>query len=849
MRRLYGLGMIFVLIICTYGINFYSAKGSFNLLGPSDFSKRVPAGIGVDTYLPLDPIEASKALRIVKVWTKDHASRINVEDDPCNPHPVTKQIDDDIFWFDYDGFSTNYNEGNLALVIINPIVQIAFATRNNGKAGVAYGYYPRDVGYGRFALCVNTGDWPAAARLLISTSVFLQHQKDHLYNPENLQAFSGSRRTFLVWHLNADDTGTGAVIYRSDMSGSGEPFFTSDRNSWEDKTAECGKEYVYWVASSSSFNSFSRPHEYETFKAHSRWSDPVRVVVNSRCSGATPTSNPSGTDDPPFPSTYTPTPIGTSTPTPIPTVTQCNDTTDGAYLYSDKSYSGSCKFVGKGQTESLPFSPQSLYLQGNGVNVNLCSTSNGTQPCSEVNNNSGDLSWSSIYTKFRSAKVSDGYSSNCGGSYGIEFYSEKNFQGSCWYVTSGRYSTPFSPRSLKILKDYLGVQLCQNFDGGNPCSEYHNSNSDLSSSSIYGNFHSAVIALEEPEIGDLTVQPLGWSSDGNNFAFYAQNVGGSGLATVLVQIIQDPDLNVLRQKQYAELINSDQTLVQYSVNTTTDCFYISIDPEGDFQQDQNRSNNNALYCKDGTHTRIPSKEELLPEHSIVVGDSYVFAPNELVKVHPDYGPGWDTTAQLVIIEEHRPDGWIMATPFSTFENIHPFSEAMRVEVINNLIERCRGEGNGCREAQQFSIGEDGTVQKTVYTTLLPTPTTTPSPTLRPTFTPFPTVTPSPTLQPTLTPLPAVTPSPTLRPTFTALPTIIPTSTGVVLPTETATLTPIPIASVTVVSSTPSSTPTIGPTVAFPNSTVTPTSTPIVVMPTATATNSPNNFVYLPLVIR
>ena len=193
----------------------------------------------------------------------------------------------------------------------------------------------------------------------------------------------------------------------------------------------------------------------------------------------------------------------------------------------------------------------------------------------------------------------------------------------------------------------------------------------------------------------------------------------------------------------------------------------------------------------------------MPEASIIVGDTYVFEPfNKKLLVRPDYGDGWDLSTQLVVVEGHRPttpSDWIMATPHSTFNDISPFSEAKRVEIVNNVINNC-SVANGC-SAHEFNIKEDGKVERIIHTQLLPTPTATPTftstPTATSTMTPMPTATPSSTFTPMMTPVFTVTPSNTPI----ATPTIIVDPTGTNTPTPTITL---------IVEASPTSTSTIVP---------------------------------------
>jgi hypothetical protein len=746
--------------------------------------------------------ELVSALPISEVWGPEHQGR-SIDNDPCDVDHQTGKIDDTIFWFKEGEFSSNFENG--LKIFTNPATKLIFSQYNDGILGLSYGYYPEYMGIGRYSLCMDLkgfDDWQSVL-LTIRASVWLAHES-RLYQPQVTDAFGGSKRVTFRLSVSEYDNGDGIVVYKVKDGEQGKFLPGNDDFTFIDEDEEaCQGKYIYWFAT-------YKTGGKEWYSLHSKWSDPKVFILNDNCVGLDQLPI-TGGNDPTYPVTYTPTPQSQPTLTPTPTVVQCSETGWGAYLYNQY---GSCFFVGRNQTSALPFSPVRLELRGDGINVKLCSTSNGSEPCSEVNNSTGDLSWSSIYGRFRSAKVSDGYTSNCPTQimeFSIHLYSEFNKSGSCRVYSPGRYNNlPFSPRSLRFGSEFLVVQLCENNDGGNPCSEWHSSQDRLDDSSIFGRFHSAVISMEEPVIGNLSVGSISLSPDQRTLYFNAQN-SGSGFATLLVQLVEDPDTSVLRQKQYIYTRNNAPVNVTYPVRGNTVCFWISIDPEN-YYGELDRTDNYDLWCKDGGHERVPANDSWIPEASIIVGDSYVFEPyTKKLRVRPDYGEGWNTTAQLVVLEGHRPNGWIMATPWSSLENIHPFNEAMRVEIINNLITRCNGDGQGCREAQEFRINENGTVQKIVHTQLLATPTVTPTSTPRPTATE------------TRTPVPTFTstsfPDPTVTATRLADSTVTPTQTVIV--------------------------PTVTPTV-FAEQSPTPT-----VSPTATIVSSLpiSNTLYLPLVVK
>jgi|694.fasta_scaffold01822_25 hypothetical protein len=733
------------------------------------------------------------SLEILDMW-RPQDSRRKIEFDPC--HNEQNSIDDTIFWLD-GSYSTNYNEGKLE-AFTSSSVFVTFFQLNNGSITAFYGYYPEYVGAGRWGFCMDTHGMQIGEDVFLAyanANLWLRHS-DQLIIPERFDAYTSGNKIAFRWVGGSDKY----VLYRYSREGSFEErrFFAVEGYEFVDEV-ECGNSYFYALATSSDFSTFTNESDYSFSQyggAHSAWLGPLLIRMSSVCSGGIRVS-PTTSTEPGYPVTYTPTPQSQPTLTPTPTVVQCSETGWGAYLYNQY---GSCFFVGRNQASLLPFSPVRLELRGDGINVKLCSTSNGSEPCSEVNNSTGDLSWSSIYGRFRSAKVSDGYTSNCPVQimeFSVHLYSEFNKQGSCRVFTPGRYNNlPFSPRSLHFGSEFLAIQLCENNDGGNPCSEWHSSQDRLDDSSIFGRFHSAVISTEEPVIGNLSVGSMSLSADQRTLNFVAQN-SGSGFATLLVQLIEDPDTSVLRQKQYIYARNNTPVNVSYPVRATTVCFWISIDPEN-YYGEVDRTDNYGLWCKDSGHERIPANDSWVPEASIIVGDSYVFEPyTKKLRVRPDYGDGWNTTAQLVVLEGHRPNGWIMATPWSSLENIHPYNEAMRVEVINNLITRCNGDGQGCREAQEFRINENGTVQKIVHTQLLSTPTITPTSTPRPTS----------TATSTSTPTSTSFPDPTATATRLADSTVTPTQT-VIVPTVTPT-----------VFAEQSPTPTVSPTATVPSTMV------------------------------
>lgn len=335
------------------------------------------------------------------------------------------------------------------------------------KIAVNYGYYPEYVGIGRYALCVT----------------------------EKLDGV-----------VNSDDQGDGIVVFRSKWGGSTE-YFNTSKEGYVDNTA-CNGYYSYWFAS------YIKEEGLEDYERHSSWSRPISIVFNNSCVGNIPDESNS---NPQEPLTYTPTPNPVNTPTATPTVVACGNQGSGAYLYNSNN---SCFFVGAGETEALPFSPVRVELQGTGINVELCATTNGNNPCSQVNKSTNDLSWSSIFTNFRSAKVSPGFSSNCGGEFTIHeirVYSEKPYSGSCFMITPGRYTLPFSPKSVKFGSGFLQLDLCETTSATNPCDERHESDDDLSESSIYGSFRSAIVAYEEPHYGDLQIALVGLSEGNTKF--------------------------------------------------------------------------------------------------------------------------------------------------------------------------------------------------------------------------------------------------------------------------------------------------------------------------------------------
>ena len=521
---------------------------------------------------------------IVEVWEVNDLRRELDETDPCYS-PAENDLDT-LFWFSSEGFTTNYEEtygdpklSNVVVKTSNDILFGLFALKKG--VGFSYGYYSESMGH-RYAICIDESFFSSVTRSVIVNQVWIDHELDILFRPNNIDIYVRPGEVELQWDLNLGDTGDETSIFRVTKKDGAivksEILRHLPRFRWIDKSImDCeGDEYLYWISSASKFDDFTNRGDYP-YGAHSHWSDPVRVVMNQDCSGGLSQLPVTGGNDPDYPATYTPTPVSQPTLTPTPTIVQCVGTDWGAYLYNSN---GSCFFVPRGETRELPFSPVRLVLRGDGVNVKLCSTDNGSEPCSEVNNSTNNLTWSSIYGKFRSAKVSDGYTSNCGNQileFSVELYSEFDYEGSCRVYTPGRYNNlPFSPRSLKFGSEWLSINLCKNNDGGNPCSEWDDNQESLRDSSIFGSFQSAVINIKEPVIGNLSVEPIGLSEDQRTFYFTAKNEG-EGFATLLVQLMEDPDTNVLRQKQYFYARNDEPVTIQYKVSVNTTVFgYRSI---------------------------------------------------------------------------------------------------------------------------------------------------------------------------------------------------------------------------------------------------------------------------------
>jgi hypothetical protein len=707
-------------------------------------------------------LENPNAMHVVEVWSEFDGRR-NEDEDPCSLN--NGEIGDQLIWFE-NGASNNFVEGReddfagreMTLKTDSPVI-LGLLIKNKGM-GIAYGGYSNRIGAGRWSACLNDANvveiaaWLgygyidenvlALVHLHIYEHLWLENTEGtYLHQPFNLRAYSRPNQVQLNWTRDFRDNGNGFIVHRTAVNLSTNEVYKTSKVSaitnYLDNEIPCGYKLTYRVASRGERDFSNEDDEtkqkYQFFGLHSLWSKSINVYVNNSCNGGVdPDPNPQE------PVPYTPTP--TITPTPI--VVSCGNMGAGAYLYN--SY-GSCFFVGAGETEALPFSPVRVELQGLQINVELCSTTNGTNPCSQVNKSTSDLSWSSIFGRFRSAKVSDGFASNCGGEFTIHevrVYSEKPYKGACYMLTPGRYSLPFSPKSVRFGSGFLELELCESHDATNPCDEYHDSDDDLSESSSYGSFRSGLVNYEEPHYGDLQIQLVGLSEGNSKFTFRVHNENGSGFTPIQVQLIENPDTSILKQKQYVYLSNWEYNYAVYSVNVNTNCFHFSVDPDGLTGEEGIVSNNFALWCKDGSHQNMPAPDAWLPELSILKGQAYVFDQNQKLLVKPN-------GQQIIVVEGHRPSGWI-ATGYT---EVLDFDEANRVDAINEMFS-C-----DCVRTE-VRIKENGTVQRINHTTPLATPTVTPTPTATNTRTPrqTPTSTMVPTPTSTLYQLPP-TPTPVI----------------------------------------------------------------------------------------
>lgn len=211
-------------------------------------------------------------------------------------------------------------------------------------------------------------------------------------------------------------------------------------------------------------------------------------------------------------------PPATSLPSECPA-----DDRNGVYFYSVTNFGGHCTF----STQDIPDfgytavgnnQVKSVKIIGD-WQVKLYASQNYSGSSQEVNSSKADLSYSSIFGDFSSAKVTDTtIDSNCpnDSSDGIYLYADKNLEGACWFTTStidDLKNTAVGDNEVSSIKiiGYYQAKLYEhpNLDGrsvevnGNGYKE----DNDLDIRSIGGSYSSVRVSTQEGAdlISNLTI--------------------------------------------------------------------------------------------------------------------------------------------------------------------------------------------------------------------------------------------------------------------------------------------------------------------------------------------------------
>ncbi len=417
------------------------------------------------------------------MWDKDDPRR-KLDKDPCPPDEENGMIDDDLFWFE-KSFSNNYLDTRSHVVFSeDPLLLLLFW---NGVS-LAYGHYPEEKGPARWAICVGTeklGPLQGLARSFIRSGVRL-YNPGPLYSPTHLTADMNEDFPRLAWSFEQGDA-TKVVIHRSDAR---KFYEVTSAGTWTDYSAECGKQYTYWVAAANQYSQLGDPRDYEDYGghlgygSHSDWKGPVEGA--RQCNE----------DD------LTPTP----TPTSVARPETCNvsSTTPGVILYSQINYLGRCHllFQSHPNLAEIGFGIDKV----SSVRVNgkyrlrlFRGTDFSPLPYEEVNRNEPNLDIRSLGGQYLSIEIKEKSECENPDAPGVLLYEDKNYEGTCTYL---RQSEPNlgntrvgdnEASSIRINGEYT-VKLYKDINyGGGPPEEVNKDDPDLDKRSLGGQYSSARI--------------------------------------------------------------------------------------------------------------------------------------------------------------------------------------------------------------------------------------------------------------------------------------------------------------------------------------------------------------------